>query len=111
MAGGLAGKVLGRTQIGIVVTGQLLPVGLPPPRVYTGGHVAVGHVVCRLSVRSTDASVIEPISVDPARFIEELFGRTMVEGINAGTSYPEPELLIYMQCLYLTVPPTRTCNL
>ena len=85
-----AGKVLGRTDIGVVITGQLLDIGLPPPRVYSGGHVAVGHVVCRLSVRSTDPAVIEPVSVDPARWIEELCGRTMVEGINAGmSSLPE----------------------
>ena len=80
----ITGRLLGRTDIGIVISGQLLPVGLPPPRVYTGGHVAVGHVVCRLSIRSTDPSVIEPISIDPARFMAELCGRTMVEGINAG---------------------------
>lgn len=40
--------------------------------------------MCRMSVRSTDATVIEPIAHDPARWIEELCGRTMVEGINAG---------------------------
>ena len=81
-----AGVILGRTAVSIVITGQLLPIGLPPPKVYSGGHVAAGHVVCRMSVRSTSASVIEPIEYDPARWIEELCGRTMLEGINAGVA-------------------------
>lgn len=78
-----AGEALGGTKLGILISGQLLPVGLPPARLHSGGHVATGHVVCRMCVRSTDSEVIQVLSKEAARWIQELFGRTMVEGTNA----------------------------
>jgi hypothetical protein len=79
---------LGGTKLGILISGQLLPVGLPPARLHSGGHVATGHVVCRMCVRSTDSEVIQVLSKEAARWIQELFGRTMVEGTNAGAPPP-----------------------
>jgi len=84
----VAGEALGGFKLGMVISGQLLPVGLPPPRVHSGGHVATGHVVCRMCVRSTDPQVVHVLSKEAARWIQEVFGRTMVEGTNAGGLFP-----------------------
>ena len=83
-----AGEALGGSRLGILISGQLLPVGLPPPRVHSGGHVALGHVVCRMCVRSTDPDVVQVLGKEAARWIQEVFGRTMVEGTNAGEVFP-----------------------
>ena len=81
-----AGEALGGARIGIIIVAQLLPIDTPPQRIHSGGLVPTGHVVCRMSVRSTQADVIDTVMADPPRFLLELFGRTLVEGINAGRS-------------------------
>ena len=80
-----AGEVLGGFRVAIVISGQLLPIGAPPPRLTNSPRVAIGHVVCRISIKATEPDVVVAIQQDPARFIEEIFGKTLVEGVNAGT--------------------------
>lgn len=79
------GEVFGGAKLGIISTAQLLPIGRPPTRVHSGETVATGHVVYRMSMRCTQADVIESIAADPGQWLEELFGRTLVEGTNAGS--------------------------
>lgn len=79
-----AGEALGGARVGMVVTAQLLPIGHAPPPAQGSGPVPQGHVVCRISLRSTDASLAAAVAAAPARWIAELFGRTMVDGVDAG---------------------------
>lgn len=74
---------MGGAKLAIVITAQLLPIGRSP-RSLSGETVPTGHAVCRMSFRSTQEDVIETINDDPGNWVRDLFGRTMVEGMNAG---------------------------
>lgn len=86
--------------LGLIISGQLLPIGTPPSRIEATGKVPTGHVVCRISIRSKSAEVKQAIEEDTARFLRELFSQTLVEGIHAGKPLSSQETLFHSPCCH-----------
>ncbi|KAK9811481.1 hypothetical protein WJX72_004659 [[Myrmecia] bisecta] len=85
--GGFQAAYLGYTwnqvPLGIVITGQLLPVGPPALPSAANPNPSPGRVVCRVSIRSPSRQVVATIEADRVAFVRDLWGGTLAEGLAA----------------------------